>query len=78
MILTLFAYFVCAYGSIFVCSDIFDIFHSFGRYVIVLGVFSVLTVLTVHTGVGLFMGVFVENYDCFHSFSGRGLFWVIC
>ena len=45
---------------------------------LVLGVISVVTVLTVHTGVGLFMGVFFENFDCFYSFSSRGLFWVIC
>ena len=44
---------------------------------LVLGIFSVLTVLTVHTVVGLFMDVFFFNFDCFYSFSGRGLFWVI-
>ena len=39
---------------------------------LVLGVISVVTVLTVHTVVGLFMGVFF--LDCFYSFSRRGLF----
>ena len=46
--------------SVFVCSDSFDIFHSFVWYVLVFGVFNVLPVLTVHTFVGLLLDVFLR------------------
>ena len=39
---------------------------------LILGVFSALTVLTAHTGVCLW--VFFFLFDCFYSYSGRGLF----
>ena len=66
-------------GVLFFLSSVsFDIFHSFVGHVLIFGVFNVLTVLTVLTGAGLFLVIFLESFDRFQSFSGRGLFYVIC
>ena len=73
----LFAYFVFERRSVFICSNSFYIFQSFVWYVLVLSVCNVLTVLTVHTGDGLFLVVLSRVLTVFTVLVG-GVYFAWC